>query len=78
VLTALTLSLTAVDAGASLNANNANVSNSSPSGIITAGNSKAVCITDGPNAADFSQLEYTSLNGIAYNCLETFTDAMPT
>jgi hypothetical protein len=77
-LAALALSLTAVGAGASLSSNNAIVANSNPSGIITAGNSKAVCITDGPSATNFSQLAYTSLNGITYNCLETFSDAMPT
>jgi hypothetical protein len=74
----LALSLTAVGAGASLSSNSVIVANSNPSGIITAGDSKAVCITDGPSATNFSQLEYTSLNGITYNCIETFSDAMPT
>jgi len=74
----LALSLTAVGAGASLTSNSVIVGNSNPSGIITAGDSKAVCITDGPSATNFSQLEYTSLNGMTYNCIETFSDAMPT
>ena len=78
VLAALALSLTAAGAGASLNSNSVIVGNSSPSGIITAGDSKAVCITDGPSTNNFSQLAYTTLNGITYNCLETFSDAMPT
>ncbi len=78
VLAALALSLTAAGAGASLNSNSVIVGNTSPSGIITAGDSKAVCITDGPSTNNFSRLAYTTLNGITYNCLETFSDAMPT
>ena len=80
-LVALTVSLTTLSgsAGAVLSSVvGANGSNDGPSGIITAGNSKAVCVTDGPSSSDFSQLAYTSLNGITYNCVETFSDAMPT
>ncbi len=49
-----------------------------PAGLIQAGNSKTVCITNGPNPNNYSQMDFTTLNGITYNCMETFSDAMPT
>ena len=46
----------------------------SPSGAVQAGDSKTVCITDGPDPNNAGAMVYTTLNGIAYNCVETFTD----
>ncbi len=52
------------------------VSSGRPSGLIQAGDSKTKCIypgSDGPSQLA-QDLQYT---GVAYNCIETFTDADP-
>ncbi len=43
-------------------------------GLVQAGNSKTNCITDGPSTSNPAKLAYTSLNGITYNCVSTYTD----
>jgi hypothetical protein len=48
-----------------------------PAGLIQAGDSKTVCITNGPNPNNYTEMDFTTLNGITYNCMETFSDAMP-
>ena len=33
-----------------------------------------MCVTDGPSPTNGAVMDFTSLNGITYNCLETFTE----